>query len=157
MQIFIAGIMQGSHREAVLHEQDYRTRLKNLLKQYLPDARIYDPLSDNEQSLDYDDQKGREVFLRHNRMCRTVDLVVAYVPEASMGTAIEMWEAHEHGQGAVVTISPLHHNWAIRFCSDLVYHSWESFEIALASGDLLAKVTEVLTRKKGRAEEAARR
>src|SRR5688572_28272029 len=92
VQIFIAGIMQGSHRELVLHVQNYRTHLKDLLQRHLPAAVIYDPLSDHQQSLDYDDELGRKVFLHHNRMCRTVDLVVAFVPEASMGTAIEMWE-----------------------------------------------------------------
>lgn len=148
MQIFIAGIMQGSHREALLHEQDYRSRLKERLAQHLPAAQIYDPLGDHQTSVEYDDQLGKQVFLHHNRMCRTVDLVVAFVPEASMGTAIEMWEAHEHGRGAVVTISPLRHNWAVRFCSDLVYPDFASFDAALASGELLAKVRDVIARRK---------
>ena len=33
-----------------------------------------------------------------------------------MGTAIEMWEAYQHG-AAVVTISPMRHNWAVKFLS----------------------------------------
>ena len=37
------------------------------------------------------------MFERHNDMCREVDVVIAFVPEASMGTAIEMWEAYQHG------------------------------------------------------------
>lgn len=150
MHVFIAGIMQGSHRESVLHGQDYRTQLKAMLIQHLPDARIYDPLSDHRQSLDYDDDQGRQVFFHHNRMCRTVDLVVAFLPEASMGTAIEMWEAHEHGRGAVITISPLRHNWAVRFCSDGVFPDLVSFEAALASGEVLAKVNQVLVAKASR-------
>ncbi|MGE0761128.1 MAG: hypothetical protein AB7F89_14295 [Pirellulaceae bacterium] len=144
MDIFIAGIMQGSHHSTALHDQDYRARLKRVLSEHIPGARIYDPLADHQQSLDYDDAKGRQVFQHHNRMCRRVDLVVAFVPEASMGTAIEMWEAHEHGRGAVVTISPLHHNWAVRFCSDLVFPSFTMFEQALAEGQVLAKVREIV-------------
>jgi hypothetical protein len=147
MHIFIAGIMQGSHRESVLHAQDYRANLKELLRRYLPSAVIYDPLSDHQQSLEYDDELGKKVFLHHNRMCRTVDLVVAFVPEASMGTAIEMWEAHEHGRGAVVTISPLEHNWAVRFCSDLVYPDVARFEEALAAGEVLSVVEAVVARR----------
>ena len=148
MHIFLAGIMQGSLRETVLHEQNYRTRLKELFIQHWPDAVLYDPLASHGGSLEYDDQKGREVFLSHNRMCRVVDVVVAYVPEASMGTAIEMWQTHEHGRGAVVTVSPLVHNWVVRFCSDVVYPDLAALEAALISGELLKKVTEVLARRK---------
>ena len=147
MHIFIAGIMQGSHRASMLHAQHYRSHVKELLRRFIPSAVIYDPLSDHQQSLDYDDARGKQVFLHHNRMCRTVDLVVAFVPEATMGTAIEMWEAHEHGRGAVVTISPLQKNWAVRFCSDLVYPDITAFEAALVSGHMLATVQEVIVRR----------
>src|SRR5579872_1277492 len=106
MRIFLAGIMQGSHLGSVLHEQGYRGRLRQLLALSFPQAEIYDPLADHANSLDYDDPRGRSVFFHHNRLCREVDLLVAFVPEASMGTAIEMWEAHQHGR-TVITISPL--------------------------------------------------
>lgn len=135
MRIFLAGIMQGSHLAAVLHNQDYRTRLKQLLLAALPGASVYDPLADHRASLDYDDTQGRGVFYHHNRMCREVDVVIAFVPEASMGTAIEMWEAYEHGR-TVITISPLAHNWTIRFCSHAVYPDETAFEQALASGEI---------------------
>jgi hypothetical protein len=68
-------------------------------------------------------------------MCRDVDVVLAYVPEASMGTAIEIWEAHRAGR-TVITISPLKHNWAIKFCSDVVYADWDEFESALQLGHI---------------------
>jgi hypothetical protein len=73
---------------------------------------------------------------------------VAFVPEASMGTAIEMWEAYEHGRGAVIAISPLVHNWAIRFCSHAVYADFDEFEAALASGDLRRRIEAVLRERK---------
>ena len=78
MKIFLAGIMQGSHRAAILHEQDYRARLKQMLASHLPEAEVYDPLEDHGDSINYDDQTGREVFFRHNRMCREVDVVLAF-------------------------------------------------------------------------------
>jgi hypothetical protein len=62
--------------------------------------------------------------------------VIAFVPEASMGTAIEMWEAHEPGRGVVLTISPLVHNWAIKYCSHAVYPDLEAFERAVQSGEI---------------------
>jgi hypothetical protein len=135
MKIFLAGIMQGSHLGAVLHNQNYREDLKQLLREHLPDAQLYDPLSDHADSLDYDADRGRSVFMKHNRMCREVDVLIAFVPEASMGTAIEMWEAHTAGR-IVLTISPMSHNWAVRFLSDVVYPDFETFAAQLTTGQV---------------------
>jgi hypothetical protein len=142
MRIFLAGIMQGSHLGAVLHNQDYRGRLRSLLAEHLPAADIYDPLTDHANSLAYDDQQGRSVFFDHNRLCRQVDLVLAFVPEASMGTAIEMWEAYQHGR-AVMTISPLKHNWAVKFLSHEIYADVAEFESALVSGRLARRLSQI--------------
>jgi hypothetical protein len=136
MRFFLAGIMQGSQLAAVLHNQDYRGRLRSLLMQRFPDCEVYDPLANHGQSLAYDSDTARSVFYQHNRMCREVDVVIAFVPEASMGTAIEMWEAHEHGRALVLTISPLEHNWAIKFCSHAVYADLEAFEAAVRQGEI---------------------
>ncbi len=65
-----------------------------------------------------------------------------------MGTAIEMWEAHEHGPGVVITISPLKRNWAVRFCSHFVYADFDGFEADLASGVLATRITQTLARKR---------
>lgn len=142
MRIFIAGIMQGSQTGTLLHDQEYRARLADRLAEGFPGAEIYDPRANHHDSISYDANLGREVFYRHNRMCREVDVVVAFVPEASMGTAIEMWEAHEHGRAVVVAISPLKHNWAIRFCSHLVFSDLAEFEAALESGELKRGIEE---------------
>lgn len=133
--------MQGSHLAEVLHHQGYRDRLKRLLADYYPDADIYDPLSDHQDSLQYDDRRGREVFLGHNQMCCETDVLIAFVPEASMGTAVEMWEAYRHGR-IVLTISPLAHNWVVRFCSHQVFGDVESFAAALRDGDLRQKIAD---------------
>ena len=135
MRIFLAGIMQGSHLGAVLHNQDYRGRLKQLLFEHLPQAEVYDPLADHTSSLDYDADQGRSVFMHHNQMCCEVDVLIAFVPQASMGTAIEMWEAARHGR-VVLTISPLELNWAVKFLSHAVYPDLETFERALVAGEL---------------------
>lgn len=153
MRFFLAGIMQGSHRQAVLHDQDYRRRLRALIEGHIPGADVYDPLSDHRNSLEYEELTAREVFYRHNRLCREVDVVVAFVPEASMGTAIEMWEAHEHGQGVVVCVSPLAHNWAVRYCSHLLYPDLEAMEAELRkSGRLARRIEDALRGKKGAEE-----
>lgn len=148
MRFFIAGIMQGSHRKTVMHEQDYRSHVKSLLEDHFPDADVYDPFANHQDSLDYDDAMSRDVFYQHNRLCREVDVVVAFVPEASMGTAIEMWEAHEHGRGIVLAISPLSHNWAVRFCSHLIFLDIEAFEMELRSGVLAQEIDRLLDEKR---------
>lgn len=147
MRIFLAGIMQGSHLGAVMHHQGYRGRLRELLGQHFPEASVYDPLADHEQSLDYEADRGREVFLHHNRMCGEIDVLIAFVPEASMGTAIEMWEAWRNGR-IVVAISPLSHNWTVRFCSHVLYGDVEAFEAELQSGELQRKIAELIKSKK---------
>ena len=139
MRFFLAGIMQGSHCGEVLHHQGYRTHLKQLIVQHFPESDVYDPLMDHGNSLDYDDATARRVFVNHNEMCRDVDVVIAFVPEASMGTAIEMWEAHRHGK-VVVAISPLSHNWAVKFCSHHVYPDLDTFEHSLVSGQLQERI-----------------
>jgi hypothetical protein len=135
MRFFLAGIMQGSYAEALLHDQEYRTRIQHLLETHFPQAEVYDPRANHAESLGYDDVTGRSVFFRHNLMCREVDVLLAFVPEASMGTAIEMWEAYQHG-AAVITVSPLKHNWAVKFLSHAVYTDMKELEAALERGDV---------------------
>jgi hypothetical protein len=145
MRFFLAGIMQGSHLGSALHNQDYRARIKILLEAHFPGANVYDPLADHATSLDYDEAKGRRVFLDHNRLAGEVDVLVAFVPEASMGTAIEMWEAWRQGR-AVVTISPLKHNWVVKFLSHELYPDVAAFEQALIDGRLAERLSERLRR-----------
>ncbi len=133
---FIAGIMQGSRVELTLHDQSYRARLADLLRTHFPDCRVYDPFANHANSVAYDDEAGRRTFLMHNRMCGSeADVVIAFIPEASMGTAIEIWEAHKNG-AKVISISPLHLNWAVKFLSDAIYSDLESFFAALQSGEI---------------------
>lgn len=139
LRVFLAGIMQGSHVESCLHGQDYRPHLRKLLQDHLPQASVYDPLAGHPKSLGYDAPKGLDVFLHHNRMCREVDVLLAVLPEASMGTAIEMWEAYQHG-AMVVSISPMKHNWAVKFLSHELYADMTEFEAALKSGRLAERI-----------------
>jgi hypothetical protein len=139
MRIFIAGIMQGSHAKAAIHDQEYRTRIVSLLSTVFPEAEIYDPRAKHKRSLEYKEATGREVFFRHNLMCREIDLLLAYLPEASMGTAIEMWEAYQHG-AIVVSISPLKHNWAVKYLSHILYRDIAEFEAAAGDGTLLSNI-----------------
>jgi hypothetical protein len=142
MRFFLAGIMQGSLTGPALHAQDYRGHLKQLIEAHFPEADIYDPLADHADSIGYDDTTGRDVFFGHNFMCRDIDVLIAFVPEASMGTAIEMWEAYQHG-AAVFTISPMVHNWAVKFLSHEIFRTLEACEEAVVNGGMRRRITEI--------------
>ncbi|MDO4628633.1 MAG: hypothetical protein Q4C70_05580 [Planctomycetia bacterium] len=141
MRIFLAGIMQGSFIEMKLHSQEYRTRLKELLECCIPDAEVYDPFANHQNSVNYTDEVGKRVFLGHNYLCREMDVILAFVPEASMGTAIEMWEGNQNG-AVVVTVTPLQTNWAVKFLSHRLYDSIDALEMDVRSGEFAQFVTE---------------
>ncbi|MDO4586464.1 MAG: hypothetical protein Q4C95_04115 [Planctomycetia bacterium] len=143
MRVFIAGIMQGSRKEKSLHSQNYRQEISEIFLKAFPEAEIYDPYAKNQNSLNYGDETGKETFLRHNKMCSTgIDVLIAYVPEASMGTAIEIWEAWKNG-ATILTISPLTKNWVVRYLSEAIYPDIETFADSLKDwkidGDKLVK------------------
>jgi hypothetical protein len=60
------------------------------------------------------------------------DLLIACVPTASMGTALEMYVAQQRGV-PVVTISPLAENWVVRTLSRRVYPDMANFMRAVES------------------------
>ncbi len=135
MRIFLAGIMQGSHVAALVHDQTYRETLRDLVQSHWPSAEVYDPFANHATSVRYDRDRARQVFMGHVEMCRQYDLIVAYAPEASMGTAIEMWEAFRNGR-SVITITPLVHNWVVQLTSLAVYSDHDNFSHALRSGEI---------------------
>jgi hypothetical protein len=140
MKVFICGIIQGSISEFAVHEQSYRTRLRSAIETHLPGAEVYCPVSLHPESLVYDDRRAFAVLEESAEAARRSDLLVAYLPEASMGSAIEMWEARRAGV-KIVAITPLDHNWVVRYASDLVVRTIEDFEQLLADGAVARLVT----------------
>ena len=132
-RVFIAGIIQGSKKGKVIHGQDYRERLKSIFYRYLPDWEVYCPFSNHPNSIEYSNEQAKETFFHHIDLVKGSDLLVAYIPEASMGTAIEMWEAYKSGV-AVWSITPMKENWVVRITSDRIFESIEELEAYLASG-----------------------
>jgi hypothetical protein len=125
--IFLAGVIQGSNKGMLLHKQDYREDLKNVLKKYLPEAEIIDPVEDHPDSAFYDYQEGEKVFHHSIKRCCGSDLVVAYIPEASMGTAIEMWECFKN-KVPIWAVTPLKENWSVKFLCTEIFKSIEELE-----------------------------
>ena len=135
MKIFLAGIMQGSHVSACVHDQSYRDSLHDIVQGHWPKAEVYDPFANHTESVGYSSGHARDVFCQHIRMCQQFDVLIAYVPEASMGTAIEMWEAHMNAR-FVITITPLIHNWVVQITSNVVYGTVPAFVESLRSGEI---------------------
>jgi len=123
---FLAGIIQGSSRSRDLSDQSYRARLAGMLKETFPDAEIICPFDLHPDSIDYDPDKGRKTFLEMVSRARRSDVLIAYLPEASLGTAIEMWESYRSGV-TVWTISPMKQNWVVKFFSHRVFGSLDEF------------------------------
>jgi hypothetical protein len=137
MQVFIAGIMQGSRTGRDLHAQDYRQRIADVVSAALPGAAIIDPWALHPGSVDYEPERARETLLEMARLAGESEIVVAYVPQASMGTALEMYEAYQRGR-TVVTISPLTTNWVVQHLSQVILPDLEAFEAWAAAGGLAA-------------------
>ena len=132
---FVAGIIQGSLTDPTIHSQDYRERIVGVLRQAFPDDEVYCPIENYPDSLTFAEQAARETFFGLMERAGEADVLVAFVPEASMGTAIEMWQAHRNGR-VVIAISPMTVNWAVRFLADVVLRDIEAFEACVRSGDL---------------------
>lgn len=133
MQFFLAGIMQGSKVEMGIHDQSYRDALRDMLKARFPEARVLCPLELNPDSVSYTLDEARECFFSMVAEATRSDLIVAYLPSASMGTAVEMYEAHRAGV-PIVSISPLVENWVVMLLSNRVLPSLEAFEAFVQGG-----------------------
>ncbi len=143
---FLAGVMQGSRGGEELADQRYRAQLRELLRSRLPAAEVVDPgdlmvqwLGGREPelraahgrlatagivrraALEPALQDLTEVFDRLVRRCAATDVCLAWLPhqEASMGTAVEMWAAHDAGR-LVVAVTPMRQNLAVLACSSVI-------------------------------------
>lgn len=135
MRVFLAGIMQGSNAHDGVHAQGYRAVLARALAAHLPDVEVFDPWAVYPDSPSYPDDQVRTVLVANIQEAASCDLVIAYLPQASMGTALEMWEAWRAGV-PVIAITPLAANWVVRTCAARRYETLEDFVAAVEAGDL---------------------
>ncbi|MBS1248880.1 MAG: hypothetical protein MAG431_00447 [Chloroflexi bacterium] len=126
MKIFIAGVMQGSIKGHGIQGQDYRERIREAVKINHPDAKIVDPFSLFPDSVDYNDQRAKQVLFEMAAEAGASDMVISYLPEASLGTALEMIRAYDNGK-TIFTISPMEKNWVIRALSTKLFPSLDEF------------------------------
>jgi nicotinamide-nucleotide amidase len=133
--------MQGSRQDEDICAQDYRTAIREIILARYPDAEVICPFDLYPDSVGYGYERGKETFLDLARRAGEAEFLVAYLPEASMGTAIEMWQAY--GAGArILTVSPMLDNWVVKFLSHRVFPSLEEFADFVAHdgvGELVAR------------------
>jgi len=135
MKVFLAGIIQGSKVAAEIHHQDWRESIRRLLERYVPRAEVYCHYSHHPDSITYDLPRIIETFEDGVARALDCDVLIAYLPGASMGTAIEMYEAYRAGV-AVVTVTPMAANWVVRAYSDQILPDLAALECLLASGEM---------------------
>ena len=128
--------MQGSRAGVDIHDQSYRVAIKSAIKARFTQAEVIDPIELHpDAGLSYGPEEARRVLLELAEEAARADVLIAYLPEASMGTAVEMWQAYRAGK-LILTISPLAENWVVKFLSTRVFPSLEAFESFMAEGEL---------------------
>jgi len=135
MRVFIAGVMQGSRPSSEITPQTYREEIADLLGRFVPGVEVWDPNRLHPDGVNYDQERAKTTLLAMAELAAAADCLVAYVPEASMGTAIEMWQAYRAGK-PVYTISPLSENWVVFTLSTRVFPNVDAFAKFVASGGL---------------------
>ncbi|MCP4541095.1 MAG: hypothetical protein GY832_28505 [Chloroflexi bacterium] len=135
MRVFIAGIMQGSRTDREIDTQGYRNEIAQILENYVPQVEVIDPLELHPNSVSYGPEQAKQTLLELAALAGRVDVLVAYVPLASMGTALEMWHAYQ-SDTQIYTISPLTNNWVVYSLSDRVFPDMAAFVTFVANGGL---------------------
>jgi hypothetical protein len=144
MRVFIGGVMQASIQGKGIVSQDYRREIAQALQARWPEIEVIDPFDLHPNSVEYDDAGAKETLFAMLGHAAASDLLIAYVPTASMGTALEMYVAHQRDV-PVVTISPLAENWVVRALSRRVYPDLEAFRSAVDAAATLAELARPAT------------
>jgi hypothetical protein len=131
--------MQANRHDTLLESQDYRLRLSAALRHHVPNVQLIDPWADNPGSLGYNDEQARHTFLTMTAQASEADLLIAYLPLPSMGTAMEIWQAYQ-GNTYIIAITPFVHHWAIRFTANQILPDLDSLLELLENGRFLQEI-----------------
>ncbi len=135
MSVFISGVMQGTRSDNKVHHQHYRQNIAQVLQENLEDVKIIDPWVIFPTEEINDDEQARAALIGESMLAGKADALVAYLPEASMGSAVEIWEAHRAGV-PIFSISPLADNWVVKLFSARVFPTLEAFKSFITAGGL---------------------
>jgi hypothetical protein len=133
---FLGGVIQGSVTDRTIMPQDYRLAIREAVARKTPGRTVYDPVENHAGSVEYTDEEAAGTFLHHIELLRRCGFFIAYLPSASMGTAIEMWECRRPVSPPVIAITPMGHNWVVRIFSGIVLKDVAEFEEWLSEENL---------------------
>ena len=138
MRVFISGVMQGSLNGKGVEDQNYRRQITDILRAWRPDVEVIDPWAIWPDAVHYDMDKAKATLFEETALAAQADVLIAYLPIASMGSALEMWNAHQAGV-PVYAITALRHNWTVQALSTRTFHSLEEFAAFVQAGGLLVR------------------
>jgi len=144
MKIFLAGIIQGSLVEPAIHSQHWRDAIREALSRHYPNAEVYCHYEAHPNSITYELPEIIATLEDGNAKAAASDVVICWLPAASMGTGVEMYLAHQAG-AVVIAVTPMAANWVVRAYSDRILPDLEALDAFCASGQL-----DELLRTKGR-------
>lgn len=133
MHIFLAGIMQGSRLDGDIAPQTYRQQITQALQSHLPEVIISDPCALHPNSVSYEMAAIQDTFLAMTQLAGSADVVIAYLPRASMGTAIEMWTAY-HAKKYIIAVTSMNQNWVVKVTANEILPDLDSLLDYIASG-----------------------
>jgi sulfur carrier protein ThiS len=139
LTVFIAGVMQSNRRDTLIDSQNYRLQIAAALKNQIPDVQIIDPWAKNRDSINYNDEQARHTFLSMTAKASDADLLIAYLPQPSMGTAMEMWQAYQ-ADTIIIAVTPFVHHWAIRFTANQILPDLDALFALLENGRFLQEI-----------------
>ena len=135
MKVFIAGVMQGNKKNGRIHNQNYRQEIVKALGYIIDNLEIIGPGINSTDKSKLTDKQVSEIFFSSCSAVRKADIMITFVPEASMGTAVEMWEAWKNNV-PIITISRLKYNWVIKLLSTKLYSTIAELSQGIKAGDL---------------------
>lgn len=135
MRIFISGVIQGSREDRDVQQQDYRQLIAKALRSRHPHVEVVDPWEIFPDAVDYPLARAKETLLQEIEMAAKCDALIAYVPQATMGSSLEMWAAYQAGV-PVLTVSKMVHNWVVQSLSTAVYPELEDLLEFIQAGGI---------------------
>lgn len=139
LRVFIAGVMQSNRQDRLIDDQNYRMKIATALKNRIPEVKIIDPWAENQNSMHYDEEQARHTFLSMTVKASEADLLIAYLPQPSMGTAMEMWQAYQ-ANTTIIAVTPFVHHWAIRFTASQILPDLDALFALLENGRFLQEI-----------------
>jgi hypothetical protein len=118
-----------------VHDQGYRDQIAAIVHRHHPEVEISDPAKLHPNSVEYTRERAVATFLESLDRAASAAVLVAYLPQASLGTALEIWHAHNAGK-PVFVISPMANNWMLWATATQIFSDIDAFSRFVADGNL---------------------